>query len=158
RAQLERAREPFAAARGAIRGEVERIDAADALEGQPLLRGEPGMLLDVAEAERMRAARQQARGDERRNVLHRDRTVGDTALRAFDFDEGLEPVETTRAVAADIHLDAGRERLLLDAPRGRLCAERERAGIARNPDRDAHSFAFASASRSASRRSGVTRP
>ncbi len=44
--ELERAREAQVAAGGAVGREVERIDAADACEGQALLRREPGMLLD----------------------------------------------------------------------------------------------------------------
>ncbi len=81
RPEFERAREPRVAAGGAVGREVERVDAADAREGQALLRREPGMLLDRPDAQRMRGAFQEPLRDEVRHVALGDRTVGDAPGR-----------------------------------------------------------------------------
>ena len=88
----------------------------------------------------------------------RHRAVGDAARGALDFDQRLEPEQAARTVAAELDLASRARASAASRCARRVGTERERAGIARNVDRDAHAFTCAPASRSASRRSGVTRP
>ena len=65
----------------------ERVDHADPGEGDPLLTGEPGQLVDDSEAQRVVTT------VERQPIHIRgcDRAVADPALRGLDLDQRLQP-------------------------------------------------------------------
>ena len=100
--------------------ERQRIGDADAREGQALLLLQVGDLFGRAEAQRMRAAVEEAGVEQAGDVLRRHRAVGDAARRRLHFDQRLEPEHAARAVA---HQVARRRR----APRPlRRCARATR--------------------------------
>ena len=72
------------------------------------------------------------------NVLRADRTVGHAALRRFDLDHRLKPVEAARAVADDFDFGVASGRLALQFRGDAVGADGERAGIARNEDARGH--------------------
>ena len=72
--------QPDEAAVRAIVGDVDGIDDAAALVGEPRLAGEEGDLLRTAEAQSMRAALQQASGEQAVDIAGPHRPVGDAAL------------------------------------------------------------------------------
>ena len=80
----------------------QRIDDADAREGQALLARHPRHLLGQAERQRMRARR---RGTRRRTAIRtspgRDRAIGDTAVGRLHLDQRLQPQHAARAGAHD---------------------------------------------------------
>ena len=101
---------PAQAGEPAMRGvvvEVERVDHADAGEGQPFLMREIRAFLDQAEAERMLLAGEDG-VEHRGGVLGADRAEADAALGRHGLDQRLDPEHAARAVADDAHLDPAR--------------------------------------------------
>ena len=86
--------EPDPATVGLVVGDRGRVDDADPREAHPALRGEPGVLVDDADA--LRVA-----GQDRVDVGGGDVRVADPAVRGLDLDERLEPEHAARAVAHD---------------------------------------------------------
>src|SRR5262249_7208593 len=99
----------------------------------------------------------ETRIEETRDIARLHGTVADTTARRDDFDERFEPVHAARAIANDARVDVARLGFFGDRLRSRLCAERERAGIARNVNVDTHDLRRHCASNS-SKRCGVTFP
>ena len=103
----------------------DRIGDAGAREGEALLVLQVGVILDVAEAQLVRASRgNRERGD----VLDGDRAIGDAAVLRFHLDEGFEEQEAARAVAD--HLVAE----LREGGGHFVSADRAGGGIAWNED------------------------
>ena len=106
--------------------ERQRIGDAAAGEDEPLLAGEPGDVLDPAEALRMSLAGQERRVEQGRCVLRRDRAVADPPFLRLDLDERLEPEEAARSRPDDLELDPRRAGFVLERRSGRIGADRER--------------------------------
>jgi len=123
---------------GAVAVEIDGVDDAAALEGEPCLPREEGMRLRPADAQRMRVARQQSGIEQAVHVGRLHRAVADAALGGLDLDQRLQPHHAARAVAADGDVLPARGRHLGDPPGDAVGTDGLGAGIGGNPDRDAH--------------------
>ena len=102
---VERAPEAGEPARRLVLVGGDRVDDADAGEGDPLLAGQGRDLVGRAERERMRGAVDEAGREQRRDVGRRDRPVRDPAVGRRDLDERLEPQHAAGSGAHDPHRD-----------------------------------------------------
>ncbi|MNQ63858.1 hypothetical protein D3C85_782550 [compost metagenome] len=150
------------ALQAAVRGVVlqgQRIDHADAGEGQAFLALQIGNVFGRAQVQRVGAARQPAGVEQRGHVFGLHRAVGDAALRRGDFDQGFEPEQAARAVAHHLHGQAALVGDAFDIARHRVRVHGQRRGVARYVDDDggAHDEVSRVRVRRRSSLSGVTR-
>ena len=102
RGQLQRRLQPrHPAVRGVV-GEAQGVSDPGALEGQPRLAAEEGQGADVAEAQGMRAAVEQARGDQTLHIGRVHRAIADAARVRFHLDQRLQMEGAAGAVADDL--------------------------------------------------------
>ncbi len=138
-------------------GERERIGDAGAREAQAFLLREERDRLDLALAQAVGVALQEAHREQVRDVPGLDRAVADAALLRLDLDERFEPEQA--AAAGAHHLHRGSRALAFGGDRLRhgVGAEAQRGRVARHADSDRHRALLACSSR-ASALAGVTRP
>src|SRR5690606_9487699 len=91
------------------------------------------------------------------HILGRDRTVGHAAVRRFDFDHGLQPVQAARTVAHELDLLTALFGFGNDGRGGLLGAHGFGGGIQGNVNTDCHCALLSSAITS-SKRSLLTLP
>ena len=77
----------------------QRIDHADPGEGDPILRRQPGQVLDQSEPRRVVGAVEQPGGDQAVDLCRGDGPVADPAVRRHHLDQRLEPQHAARTVA-----------------------------------------------------------
>ena len=133
---------------GLIFGNRQRIDDAAADEGHAILALHPGMLFDEPDRQRMRPAGQEARVEQRGDVLHLRGPITDTARGSLHLDQGFEPEHSTRAVSHDLDLLAARGGLLGDGGGEAVGAHRDGRHIQR--DVDLRHLPFASSTKASS--------
>ena len=127
-------------------------------KNKPLLPRQIGDVLDAPERLGMQAASQEARLEQPRNLIRRDRSIADAAGRGLDLDERLEPKEAARTCAHNRHIDAAAARLIENRAGDGVRANRQRRRIGRNENARAHCIFRWAPATSASRRSRSRRP
>ena len=83
----------------------------------------------------MQAASQEARLEQPRNLIRRDRAIADAAGRGLDLDERLEPKEAARTSAHNRNIDAAAARLIENRAGDGVRANRQRRRIGRERKR-----------------------
>ena len=102
RLQGQRASKAGIAAMSLVVPDGQRIDDAAPCEGQPLLPGEVGLVLQVAEAQRVFPTRQEVGIEQAADVRGTDRPIGNASLGRLDLDQGFEPEQAARPGRHDL--------------------------------------------------------
>ena len=119
-------------------GEAQGVSDPGALEGQARLAAEEGQGADLAETQGMRAAVEQARGDQSVHIGRVYRAIADAARVRFHLDQRLQMEGAAGAVADDLDVSPGLLRRLGERRRHVICANSDGGGVAGNEDAYAH--------------------
>ena len=114
--------------------EAEWINHAHTGKGQTLLLGQIGNLLGQSVAQRMRLCLQHASIEQAGQVFHFHRAVGHAALGGFDFNQGFQPQQATRAIAHQLDVQATLFGFGLQSLRHRIGAHGQSGRIAGHID------------------------
>ena len=142
---------------GLVVGQRARIGHAHARKGQALLARQVGNGAGRPMAQRVCAARDQARVEQSRHIAGGHRAIGHAPGGGGHFDQGFEPEQAARTVAHDVYIQAPRCRFLCDALGYRVGTHGQRGRVAGNINGDNAHAASRACATSASNLCGVMR-
>ncbi len=142
---------------GLVVGQRARVGHTHARKGQALLARQVGNGAGRPMAQRVRAARGQARVEQPWHIAGCHGAIGHAPGGRGHFDQGFEPEQAARAVAHDVHIQAPRCRFLCDALGHRVGTHGQRGRVAGNINGDNAHAASRACATSASSLWGVMR-